>query len=92
MADPTRAQPGPQAPPEQPTGIPPGRVALIMGIFAAAMAVWVLPLLVGLIALIFGATALAKGERRGWWVIGAAFVGTGLGLLVELLPEKLVGG
>jgi hypothetical protein len=63
-----------------------------MGFFAAAMAVWVLPFVFGVMALIFGAAALSKGERRGWWVVAAAFVGTGLGLVVELLPEKLVGG
>jgi hypothetical protein len=70
------------------TGLRPGQGAAILGVIAAAMAVWVGPLVLGPIGMGFGAYAEIRGEHRGRWVIVLAVCGLLLGLLVELLPAK----
>ena len=69
----------------------PGQLAAILGAFAAAFAVWILPLILGPLAIILGGVAIARGERRGRWVIVAAVICIGLGLIVHSLPDKIIG-
>jgi hypothetical protein len=69
----------------------PGQLPAILGVFAAGFAIWILPLLLGPIAIVLGAIAIARGERRGRWVIVAAIVCIGIGLLVHALPDEIIG-
>jgi hypothetical protein len=38
--------------------------------------------------MVLGGIAYARGERRGRWVVLAAAIGTLLGLMFGLLPDK----
>ena len=62
----------------------------MLGAGVAAMAIFVVPLVLGPVAMILGGVAIAKGEPRGKWVIAAAAVCIVLGLLLGLLPDKFV--
>ena len=61
-----------------------------MGVVAGAFAIFVAPLVLGPFGVLCGIVAVSRGERRGWWVMGLAFVGLGLGLLVNHLPAENV--
>lgn len=78
-------------PPAAPN-VPPGRVALVIGFACAAFAVWVFPPLLGGLGIVLGGVAVLKGERRGWWVVGAAIVGMLLGFGLNALPQDFVEG
>jgi hypothetical protein len=83
------------ASPTQTTGslmLRPGQLAAILGVFSAGFAVWILPWILGPLAMIFGGVAMARGERRGLWVIGLAAVCIALGLVIHALPDEIVGG
>jgi hypothetical protein len=83
------------ASPTQTTGslqFRPGQVAAIVGVFASGFAIWILPWVLGPIAIIFGGVAMARGERRGLWVIGLAVFCIALGLVIHALPDEVVGG
>ncbi len=75
-------------PPTQ--GIPPAQGIAVLGAGVAAMAIFVIPLLLGPLAMILGGVAIKKGEPRGKWVIVAAPVCIVLGLLLAMLPDKFV--
>jgi hypothetical protein len=59
-----------------------------MGAVTAGTAVWVAPWLLGPIAAGFGGIGELRGDRWGRWVVVAAVIATGLGLLLSLLPDK----
>jgi hypothetical protein len=67
-----------------------GQLCAVIGAALAAFAIFVYPLVVGPAGMVLGATAWARGERRGRWIVVAAIVGTVLGLLLGLLPDKFV--
>ena len=69
----------------------PGQLAAIAGCFAAGFAIWILPYLLAPLAMVLGGVAIYQGERRGRWVILAAFICLGLGILVHALPDKIIG-
>jgi hypothetical protein len=69
----------------------PGQLSAILGVFAAGFAIWILPWILGPIAMVFGGVAMARGERRGLWVIGIAAVCIALGVIVHALPSEIVG-
>lgn len=69
----------------------PGQLCAILGAFSAGFAVWILPLILGPLAMVLGGIAVFRGERRGRWVIAAAVVCVGLGLVVHSLPDKIIG-
>lgn len=69
----------------------PGQLAAILGVSAAAFAIWILPLILGPLAMIFGGVAMYRGERRGLWVIVIAAVCIVLGLVVYALPAETIG-
>jgi ABC-type multidrug transport system permease subunit len=54
------------------------------------MAIWVAPLLLGPIAVVLGILAEIRGDRLGRWIVLAAVLTTGLGLLLGLLPNKFL--
>ncbi|MBM3674443.1 MAG: hypothetical protein FJW88_05715 [Actinobacteria bacterium] len=87
---PTDPSPRPPVTPNQ--GPPPGRVVLVLGFAFAAFAIWVFPPLLGGIGIILGLVAVRKGERLGWWVVGAGVVGALLGLGLNALPQNFVDG
>ena len=66
----------------------PGQASAIWGVFFAGLAVWVLPYTFGPLGMVLGGIAYARGERRGRWVVLAAAIGTLLGLMFGLLPDK----
>ena len=68
----------------------PGQGCAIAGLFLAGFAIFVAPLVVGPAGMALGVFAEIKGERRGRWVAALAALGTVLGLLVGLLPDKFV--
>lgn len=69
----------------------PGQLAAILGVFSAAFAIWIIPLVLGPLGIIFGGVAMYRGERRGLWVIGGAAVCIVLGLIVHALPAETIG-
>lgn len=73
-----------------PPGLRPGQGCAIAGLFLAGLAVFVAPLLVGPAGMVLGVVADIRGERRGRWVVALAALGTVLGLLIGLLPDKFV--
>ena len=75
-------------PPTQ--GIPPAQGIAVLGAGVAAMAIFVIPLVLGPVAMILGWLAIRKGEPRAKWVIVAAPICIVLGLLLALLPDKFV--
>jgi hypothetical protein len=77
----------PQAPIQ---GLKPGQGAALAGIFFSAMAVFLAPLVLGPVGFVLGGIAYYRGERRARWIIVAAIVCIGLGLLLDALPDKFV--
>ncbi|MSO37074.1 MAG: hypothetical protein EXQ69_02355 [Acidimicrobiia bacterium] len=71
--------------------LPQGRVATIMGFAFAAFAVWIFPPLLGGIGMVFGGVAVFKGDRMGWWAVGASVLGILLGFALNALPQDVVG-
>ncbi len=69
----------------------PGQLPAILGAFAAGFAIWILPWILGPIAIVLGGLAIFRGERRGRWVILAAVLCIGLGLVVHALPDEIIG-
>jgi hypothetical protein len=67
-----------------------GQYWAVAGLIAAAGAIWVLPLLLGPAGMICGGLAVARGERRGRWVVLLAALGLVLGLLVGLIPDHIL--
>ncbi len=82
-----RNVPPPQAPAR---GLQPGQGFALAGIFFSAMAVFVGPLVLGPIGFVLGGVGYWKGERRARWIMVAAIVCIGLGLLLDALPDKFV--
>ncbi len=60
------------------------------GLGLAAMAVFVLPLVLGPAGMVFGTLAAVRGERRGRWIVALAALGMVLGLLLGMLPDRFV--
>jgi hypothetical protein len=73
-----------------PTKLLPGQGCALFGLGLAAMAIFVFPLGFGPAGMVLGAIAVVRGERRGRWVIALAVLGTVLGLLLAMLPDKFV--
>jgi hypothetical protein len=71
-------------------GLKPGQGFALAGIFFSAMAIFVGPLVLGPIGFVLGGIATLRGERRARWIMVAAVVCIGLGLLLDMLPDKFV--
>lgn len=69
-------------------GLAPGQGLGIAGLTLAGMAIWIAPLVLGPLAMALGLISYLRGERRSRWVIVLAVVAIGLGLLLNLLPDK----
>jgi hypothetical protein len=69
----------------------PGQLPAILGVFAAGFAIWIIPWILGPPAMVLGGIAMYRGERRGLWVIAAAVVCIGLGIVVHALPAETIG-
>jgi hypothetical protein len=69
----------------------PGQLPAILGVFAAGFAIWIIPWILGPLAMVLGGIAMHRGERRGLWVIAAAVVCIGLGIVVHALPAETIG-
>jgi hypothetical protein len=72
------------------SGLKRGQGFALAGAVAAAWAVFVAPLVLGPLGVMLGGVAFVRGERRGRWVVLAAVVGLGLGLVLNALPDKFV--
>jgi hypothetical protein len=68
-----------------------GQLCAILGVGAAAFAIWIFPIALGLVAIALGAAAVVRGEPRGRWVILLALVCIPLGLFIAWLPQDVVG-
>ena len=76
--------------PVRPRGLQRGQGLALAGSVAAAWAVFLAPLVLGPVGMMLGGLAFLRGERRGRWVVAAAVVATGLGLLLNALPDRFV--
>ncbi len=41
--------------------------------------------------MVFGGVAVFKGDRMGWWAVGASVLGILLGFALNALPQDVVG-
>jgi hypothetical protein len=73
-----------------PAGLQRGQACALFGLCLAGLAIFVLPLVLGPAGMAFGIIADLRGERRGRWVIALAVLGTVLGVLLGMLPDKFV--
>ncbi len=66
-----------------------GRPFTIAGFVMAAVAVFLVPIILGPLGAIFGAVGYARGDRKlGLWAVVAGVVGTILGLLLAAAVFK----
>ena len=71
-------------------GLQRGQGLAIAGAVAAAWAVFLAPLVLGPVSAALGGLSYARGERRARWIVVAAVVATGCGLVLNVLPDKFV--
>ena len=66
-----------------------GRPFTIVGFILAAVAVFVVPIILGPLGAVFGGVGYARGDRRlGLWAVAAGVVGTILGIVLAAAVFK----
>lgn len=64
------------------SGTPEGRTLSIVAFVLAAVAVFIVPIILGPIAAILGGVAMRKGDSLGRWALAAGIAATIIGMVV----------